>query len=185
MKKLIVILTLCVILCSCTNNKNNDSQSIIYNDLLRTGEFVTAEQIEILKEQALNWQAVQTGVGGFANIIVIDPPDGSNQQVFISVNYGFEDVVYERLQIQLPDETQACIIYAGSGGGSGEVVLGYKFLKDNIEWIELFFNSVFVFDGVKSEWSDILGSQWENVTELSIEMVQMLNEQPQNARQFK
>jgi hypothetical protein len=136
---MIIIIILCVLLFSCTNNENgippttedktdgdisfgnNGSQRELFSGLLRTGEFFTAEQIEELKTQALSRQSVQTGIGGFADIVAIEPSDGSDQQVFISVD---NKITYEKTQIQPPDGAQARIIIASSGGGSGEIYIG-------------------------------------------------------------
>ena len=180
MKKLIMILSVCVFLCSCTNNKNDDSKSTTFNELLRTGEFVTVEQMEMLKAQALSWQASNAGMGGFANIVAIEPSDGSNQQVFISVLWNNDGIIekYEKLQIQTPAGVRARIISVTTGGGSAELQIGYSFISEDSEWIELF---CFANAG---DFADNT-AQWENVTEFSIEMVQMLNELPLEERQFK
>ena len=75
-----VILT---VLSACTNgNNNSDEQAPVeqqYSELIRTGEFVTAEQMETLKTAALSWQSERAGPGKFAEVVAIEPSDGSEQ----------------------------------------------------------------------------------------------------------
>ena len=208
MKKVIIITVLWVFLLSCTNNKNNDvytsgnteynsvadsasdavsyaNSSEKYSELLRTGEFFTAEQIEELKTNSLKWQSVQAGIGGFANITAIDPSNGSNQQVFISlieVSESADGIIvkfetYEKIQIQPPEGTQARILYATSGAGSGELVLGYKFTTKksgkNSEWIEIFY-------AYSENLRESKENKWENISfSLTEDYIEIINEYQQ------
>ena len=128
-------------------------------ELLRTGEFITAEQMEILKNQALSWQSVITGMGGFAHVVAIEPTDDSEQQVFISVVSDQYDAMYEKMLIQAPEGVQAEILSTGSGAGSGELIIRYRFFAENFEWIEFFFTFPFDVDENAAPW------QWQNITE--------------------
>ena len=148
-------------------------------ELLRTGEFVTAEQMEILKNQALSWQSSLAGMGGFAHIVVIEPADNSEQQVFISIESEQYYAMYEKMLIQAPEGVQARILSTGAGAGSGELIIRYRFTAEDFEWIEFFFTFPFDFDENAAPW------QWQNITtELQItnaEYIQLLLTE----RQFK
>ena len=153
----------------------SDIVSETFGELLRTNEFFTSEQIEGLKTKSLSWKSVRAGIGRFADIIAIKPEDNSAQQVFISFyNNELKFDEYEKIQIQPPDGTQANIIYAGSGAGSGELVLGYKFIKEDSEWIEFFY----AYAGNLIESNE---SRWENVTKYydAEVFIQMIKENKQ------
>lgn len=191
MKNIVIIFILCFVLSSCTINKNDidetednpvtavdntaERQEKTFSNLLRTNEFATSEQMEEIKAQALSWQSAQAGIGGFADIVAIEPSDGSNQQVFISVDYK---TTYEKIQIQPPEGAEARIISAFSGAGSGEIEIGYKFTADNSEWVELFY----AYTGNLINDNE---AQWENITKFSGEIVQALNKLSIDERQFK
>jgi hypothetical protein len=166
------------------NDKDYNNADIVepyVSELLRTGEFITAEQMGILKAEALNWQSTITGIGEIAEIVAIEPLDGSEQQVYISVYVWINNErlfnMYEKLQIHNLDGAQARIISASSGAGSGELDIGYKLVKEDVEWIEIFY----IFAG---DW-ETNGHQWQNVTEYRSEYIEMLNELSPAERQFK
>lgn len=128
---------------------------IVTSELLRTGEFFTATQMEILQAQALDWRSATAGVSSSHRIFAIDSPDVSDQQIFISTGQR-EHGVYERLQIQMPDGVQARIIHAFSGAGSGEVNFAFRMVTDDSEWIEIFFFYGFLCDDGEYHY------RWEN-----------------------
>ena len=167
------------ILTGCSD-KNIDN-----SELLRTGEFFTAEQMETLKTQALNWQSSTAGIGRFADIVAIEPADGSEQQVFISVfqNELFEFFKYERIQIQPPNGAKARIISASSGGGSGELQIGYRLFTEDTEWIEIFY--IYAGDLMDDNEYWETDGKWVNVTEFQSNLVESLNEMPLEERQFR
>ena len=166
MKKVIIISILFLFLFSCSGKKI---------ELLRTGEFITAEQMETLKTEALSWQSATVGVGGFVEIVAIELYGDSEQQVYIAIEWG-NDGNYEKMRLQIPDGAQARIIHAASGAGSGEVMIAYKIATKNSEWIELFYD----FAGDMPE-----KRQWENITEYQPEYIQLLIEMPIEERLFK
>ena len=123
------------------------------HQLVRAGEFVTPIEMEALKVAAFRYQSIYAGMGSFANIIAIEVAEGYAQQVFIGFggfnteadnfeDWKFETDIYERLQINTSDEVQAFIVDVTMGGGSGELVLAYKFVRDEYEWIEVFGNYI-------------------------------------------
>jgi len=125
----------------------------------RAGEIITMQQLEELKEQAASWQAAVAGVSGVARIVAIEPLDGSGQKVYISFDFfafrrGYLDyATYERIEVPVPEGAQARILSASSGAGSGEVVLGYKFVTDDSEWIEEFIVLAdWLYNGYTPKW---------------------------------
>jgi|GEM_PF-3837547 len=150
------------------------------SELFRTGEYVTAEQIEVLKTEALSWKSANVGIAGWFNIVVIESSDETKQQVYISVkDFDKYFLTYEKLQIQPPDRTQARIIYASGGGGSGEVSLVYLFVPENgSEWIELFDNG--------GSLGSLVG-QWKNAAwRITPEFIQFILElSPEDHGSFK
>lgn len=193
MKAFITIMILCVFLSSCTNNENDtitpvennsaddytvaendDSQLESFSTLLQTGEIYTAEEMEELKSQAVSWQSSTAGIGGFADIVAIEPEDGSDQQVFISVDYK---VTYERIEIQTPEGVQARIISTSSGAGSCEIEIGYKLVSDDFEWVEFFYTY--------ANTMEDYAMQWGNITKANTEYANILNELSPEERQFK
>ena len=134
-------------------------------ELRRTGEYVTVEQMEKLKTDALSWQSAVAGMGAFAEIVAIEPADGSGQQVYFAFRrfdqaiggHVVYDEGYERLQIMAPTGVQARIIYVTEGAGSGELNIGYRFMSGDSEWIENFF-AVTLEDFAEN-------GRWENTTE--------------------
>jgi len=151
--------------------------------LMQTGEIITVKQMEALKAEALSWQSAIAGVGYFAEIIAVEPRDGSDQQVYIglrSFNPQTEEYEYyrgfERMQIKTPDGVQARILSAESGGGSGELMVGYRLISGDFERIELFYTDVLLL---------IEKGQWKNETIFQREYVQILSELPPGERQFK
>ncbi len=156
-----------------TPSGNDEVQPKFLRKLTRTGEFYTAEQMELLKSEALSWQYAKAGIGGFADIVAIEPADGENQQVFISIDYKS---TYEKIQIETSIGEKARIISASSGAGSCEIELGYKFVTENSEWVELFY----FYADISNE-----NEQWKNITEYSAELVEILNELKTEDKQFK
>lgn len=160
MKKIIslsLLLILSLMIASCAANGEDTP------DLLLTGELVTAEQMETLKAEALSWQSRRFGTTNKADIVAIEPADGSHQQIYIS--FELLDEVdgaiipsmapYERLKIQTPDGTQARIFQATGGAGSGEFSVSFKFETEDSVWIEAFWTS----------WDDGIPRIWKNVTQ--------------------
>jgi len=151
--------------------------------LLQTGEIITVEQMDALKAKVISWQSAIAGVGGFAEIIAVEPQDGSDQQVYLGLRRfnpqteEFENYRgFERLQVEAPDEVKTRIISAVSGGGSGELLIGYRLISGSSEHIELFYAFV----------GDILeGGQWENITIFQKEYIKELKELPPSEWQFK
>ena len=139
-----------------------------FSELLRTGEFITAEQMETLKGQALSWQSTHAGVGAFARIVAIEPPDGSGQQVYVTFGDHFEGRFvsgdYERIQVLVPEGTQVHSLGASSGAGSGEFNLAFRFTKDDDEWVEIFLGYADWlfrwddFDAREVEWPKLTGT---------------------------
>jgi len=132
-------------------------------ELQRTGEYLTVEQMEKAKRDALSWQSAIAGIGSFAEIIALEPSDGESQQVYLAFR-GFDqgkgdfvihDEGYEKLQIITPDGTRARIYYAGSGY-STELRMGFILVTEDSKWIEEFF-----FCPLDSYEN----TQWENTTE--------------------
>jgi len=157
---------------------------IDYSELLSTGEILTAQEMESLKEQASCWRSTTAAVGSAYNIVAVKMEDESEQRIYLGVNIGwnaekeqFEHDMYERLQLQMPDGVTAWIMYAISGAGSGEVSLVYVFAYENAEWIEAFYNlGLFSLDDgeYRVEWENMGREPWIThwVGELS------LHEQP-------
>ena len=117
-----------------------------------TGEFLPAEQMEVLKARALSWQAESLGIGPFARFVVIEPADNSGQQVYISL---LSDIIdgrfvfdrFEKIRIQSTGAEHVRFLGGAAGGGSGELILAFRFIKDDYEWIEVFFlNADWFFD---------------------------------------
>ena len=158
-----------------TYSESSGSQQRNFHELLRTGEFKTAAQMETLKTQALSWQAEFAGMGSFAHIVAIESIDGSGQQVYISFGGFIDDEPvlfekYEKMQMQVYDGTQARI-GAFLGGNSGELILAYRFITDDYEWIEILFfdaNLIYGEEDVR---------EWRNITYwYSDEALQLLNQ---------
>ena len=150
-----------------------------FSELLRTGEFITAEQMETLKAQALSWQSTHAGVGAFARVVAIDPPDGSAQQVYVTFGDHFEgrfvSGVYERIQILASEGIQVRSLGASSGAGSGEFYLAYRFTTDDYEWVEVFLG----YADWLFYWSDVDAreAEWPNLTGIfSEELLQRIND---------
>ena len=138
--------------------ENDDGQQRTFSELIRTGEFITAEQLDKLKAQALSWQSAVVGVGGVARVVAIEPYDGSDQQVFVSQaidQWVFEE--YEIIKIQTPYDAKVRIVSAFGGAGSGEFTLVYKFTTDDSEWVEVFagYADWLCGDGTKREWPNM------------------------------
>jgi hypothetical protein len=149
--------------CADTSTESNESHQRVFNNLLRTGEFLTAEQMETLKAQASSWQHAFAGMGSFAHIVALEHSDDSNQEVFISFG-GWIDgspvfEQYEKIQIQVSCGTQVRIIGAAAGAGSGELDLAFRFITDDSEWVEVFFVTA---DGLYENGAAPL--QWPNIT---------------------
>ena len=68
--------------------ENSGNQQENSNELLRTGELFTAEDMETLKAQALSWQSVYAGMRGFAEIVALEPADGTGQQIYVYLDRG-------------------------------------------------------------------------------------------------
>jgi len=128
--------------------------------LVRLGELFTAEELQVLKSQAVMYQIVYAGIGHFARVVAIDPANGGEQQVFVTMRYvdweteiidiGYGRYmtkttpifdaglnIYERISITAPLGTQSRLIHAGWSAGSGELGLIYKVTAE-IEWFEYF-----------------------------------------------
>ena len=151
--------------------------------LLQTGEIITVGQMDKLKAEALSWQSAIAGVGGFAEIVAVEPADGSDQQVYLglrSFNQQTGEFEYyrgfERMQVEAPDGVKARILSAVSGGGSGELFVGYRMISGAAERVEVFY--IYVGDLLE-------GGQWENITIFQREYVKELSELPPSERQFK
>ena len=118
-------------------------------ELLQTGELITIEQMDILKAEASGWQSKIIGIGDFAEIVAIEPQDGSDQQIYIAFRrfdpdkgeFVYENG-YEKIRVQMPEGIQARILSAESGAGSGELLLGVRFVSEAYERIELFYTTV-------------------------------------------
>ena len=102
-----------------------------YSELLRTYEFFTLEQMETLKSSASSWQSAKGGVCDFADIVVIEPSDGSIQQVYVCGES--DDALYEKMQIQTLNGAQARIIYTGGSASSCQLILAYEFITEDIQ----------------------------------------------------
>ena len=132
--------------------------------LLRTGEYLTEEQMEIHKAGAKSWQSAIAGIGDFADFVVLEPADGSMQQVYMAFRifdqdrgeHIIHDNGYEKMQIVTPHGAQARIFYVSVGAGSGEIYLGYKLETEDAKWVENFYAYTFDFE---------YDGQWENTTE--------------------
>ena len=131
---------------------------------------------------AASWQAAIAGIGNFAEFIAIEPSDGSGQQVYLAFRRfdpEIEKYVYidgfERLKVRMPDGVEARICTAGSGGGSGELTVGFRFISGDTERIELFHGTMLFYEY----------DTWENETIYQQEYLQWLSEQPLAERQFK
>lgn len=172
---LILLLLAGCALTGCTNDPDDPTEENAESELLLTGEFFTAEEMDEIKKQALSWQSAQTGIGGFADIIAVEPSDESEQQVFISVD---NKIKYEKLQIQAPDGAQARIISASSGAGSGEIMIGYKFTGEDSEWIEIFYYDTNI--SIEDRSAKLV-----KATEFHEDTIKELNELPPDERQFK
>ena len=130
--------------------------------LLRTGEYLTVEQMDLLKTKALSWQSAIAIVGDFAEIVAIEPADGSEQQIYVAFRrferdlgeLVVDDKGYERMQTQKPDGVETRIFSARSGAGSGEFYVGLRFISEEVERLELFYATHSFFEN----------DQWENVT---------------------
>ncbi|MCL2838036.1 MAG: hypothetical protein FWE04_03070 [Oscillospiraceae bacterium] len=116
-------------------------------EIIFTGEFFTREQMETMKAQAASWQASPAGIANFAHIIVIEPVNGGEQQVFLTENNltpshrREEYVTYERIRITTPVRgAEIRLIQVGMGGGSGELSLTYMFTTRNSVWLESFYS---------------------------------------------
>ena len=151
-------------------------------ELLRTNEQITVEQMDKLKKEAASWQAAIAGIGNFAEFIAIEPSDGSGQQVYLAFRRfdpEIEKYVYidgfERLKVRMPDGVEARICTAGSGGGSCELTVGFRFISGDTERIELFHGTMLFYEY----------DTWENETIYQQEYLQWLSEQPLAERQFK
>jgi len=134
-------------------------------ELRRTGKYITAEQMEKLKADALSWQSVVSGTFANGEIVAIEAADGSGQQIYFGFRrrfdqdrsiYVIDNDGYEKFQIIAPDGVQAQIIYATMGAGSGEIHIGFKFVSEDSEWIEDFY--AFTFENYKEH------GRWENRT---------------------
>jgi len=135
------------ILSSCVS-KTQSEQELFEPKLIGTGEFFTHWQMEELKADALSWQAQTAGMGSFSLIIVIEPADGSCQQIYISFIESIIDVTgvsriarvrYERLIIHTPEGVQTRIVHAQGGAGSGELIVAFQFFTENsYYWFEYF-----------------------------------------------
>lgn len=147
--------------CIVSFDESNNRQQRVFNELVRTGEFVTSAQMKSLKEQALSWQSAYAGMGSFVHIVVLEPLDSSGQQVYISFASLVDDHLvydkYEKILIQSTDGTEVRILGTSFGAGSGEINLVFKFITDDYEWIEVFSvvdDKMFV-DGSIPKWSNI------------------------------
>ena len=159
-----------------TQESNGDSQTTLHK-LLSTGRIITAEQMFELIAQAKSWQSVNVGVAGETQIHAIEPSDESGQQVYIShirEAYDYSDITgaaafsnnsviytfepYRRITAVVSEGTQAMLIDAHPAGGSGEVILVYKYVSENSEWIEAFFvvlGPLLYEENTVQEWSNI------------------------------
>ena len=144
------------------------------HELLRTGEYITAAQMDVVKEEAVSWQSVITGIGEFADIIAVEPSDGLDQQVYIAIRRfdpGIGAHVYdngfEKLHMQVSGGTQAHILFAVSGAGSGEIIVGFKFATEDSEWIEIFYYPGYMDRGT---WDNITVFQQSYIRRLAIEL---------------
>ena len=151
------------------------------SELLRTGEYYTIGQIETLMSEALSWKRKSFGMGGFAVICVIDPADGSDQQVYLSIDRGRTPdspygSIYERMQIQPLEGAAARVFNATLGGGSGELLVVFRVETEDAEWLELFY----IFAGDLSENTEnwVADGKWQNQTESSADYLQLLLETP-------
>ena len=172
MKKAIAILLMCLILSSCARKNQTDIDETTI-DILRTGEYFQEKQMESLKSAALSWQELTNkGVGGFANIVVIEPADDSVQQVFVSLQYGGDNRRYEKLHFETPAGAQARIICAMPGGGSGDLMLGYRFISEDSEWYEIFLWAYGSDLSTENRWRNTTGIQpswYEDTMEAPVE----------------
>ena len=152
-------------------------------ELKRTGEYITVEQMDTLKSDALSWQSTIAIVGDFAEIVAIEPADGSDQIVYVRFRrfdrdlgkLVIDDDGYEKMQIQKPDGVEARILFADSGGGSGELIVGYRFIFEDSEHIEVFYASNHF----------IYNDEWENITIYQQEYIQLLSERVPDIKYFK
>jgi len=156
-------------------------------ELLPTGEYLTVAQMDKLKKDASSWQSAIAIVGGFGEIIAIEPSDGSDQQLFLALR-RFDpetaefvyDKGYEKIQVKMPDGTKARILLAESGGGSGELMLGFRFITEASERIELF---LAFFGGYMNDVEK--DNLWDNITIFQPAYIQLLEELPPDERQFQ
>ena len=115
-------------------------------ELVRTGEFFTFEEMNEKLAMLVTYQEITAGIGRFAHVIAIDFEDDREQQVFLSVNYpfsweaepNFDNVIYERIRVQVSQGAEARILYAGPGAGSMELTLIYEITTLDSEWIAYF-----------------------------------------------
>ncbi|MCL2125934.1 MAG: hypothetical protein FWH33_08120 [Oscillospiraceae bacterium] len=169
-----------------TNEPEIDAQTETIKDpqktlhkLLSTDEILTAEQIDDLKGQAMSWQLVDVGVAGETVILVIEPSDGSDQQVFISqirLLYDYNDIIdisdldykpciytfetYRRIAAETSDGIRTLLIDAYAAGGSGEVILVYEYISDEFEWLEAYFGAL-----VSPTYQNGSVQEWLNITD--------------------
>jgi len=152
-------------------------------ELLLTGEYITIGQMDILKAEASRWQSAIAIVGGFAEIVAIDLMDGFDQQLYLALR-RFDPVIgeyiydkgYEKIQVKMPDGVESRILSAESGAGSGELVIGIRFITEDSERIELFYADK---GGIEEN------KQFENITIFQWEYIWSLEELPLEERQFK
>lgn len=181
-KILIVILCLFLLLTSCSRNQPDtlvqseddtvENEIKYVSELHRTEEYLTSDEIEEIKSQAVNSQSAQVGIGGFADIIVTEESDKADMNVFVSVDYKS---TYEIMEITASDGVEAVIISAWSGAGSGEIFYAYKLFSEDSEWVEIFY----------IYYSTDNTTQPENVTEAYTETAERLNEMSPDEWQFK
>jgi len=177
--KYVFVLIFCVFLTACKGSTEADA--VVDNEIdvahsaeiVPTGEYFTAEQMEILKSEAVSCKTARTGIGGFANIVVIEPANGGNDEVYISiVQYlGNADSPYEKMRIDCSDGERAYLIYAAGGAGSGELTLAFRIASEGSERIEIFMGHAFS-EAENGPW------HWQNETEQQIYFHEWLNEIP-------
>ncbi|MDR0273447.1 MAG: hypothetical protein LBI27_09050 [Clostridiales bacterium] len=149
-----------------------------YNRLIRTGEFFTVEQMEEIKAQAISWRWTIAGATSFAEIIALEPSDGSGEQVYIAIDRHSETYLFERIEVQTPNDAEARIEAALGGGGSGEINLVYRFTAENEEWFEIFYAFTFSFRGFGYDGHSEYDGAWENLTYVTPSLIEYVIENP-------
>ena len=143
MRKYILALAFVVFLlsgCGCASGDAEGPQRTA-SRLTRTGEFLTAAQMEPLKAQALSWQSAFAGMGPVCAYNRIRAFGWLRTASYISFGAFIDGSPvfdnYERILIEA-DVARAQILGTALGAGSGEISLAYKLVRDDCVWVEVF-----------------------------------------------